>query len=176
MDNGACSYRRFLEGDQKGMEELIRDYKDRLIFYLYGFTHDLDDAEELMEETFVMLVVKKPRFKEDALFKTWLYTVARRKALDWLRKERKKAGDIPEELADSEELEEGYLQREEYRSLWKAMKSLNKDYRQVLILSYFEGMDNSRIASVMKKSKRQVENCLYRAKQSLKKALDKEDA
>lgn len=62
MDNGASSYRRFLEGDENGIVEIIRDYKDGLILYLNGFTRNVCIAEELMEETFVKLVVKKPKF------------------------------------------------------------------------------------------------------------------
>ena len=50
MDNGASSYRRFLDGDDEGIVEIIRDYKDGLILYLNGFTQDISTAEELMEE------------------------------------------------------------------------------------------------------------------------------
>ena len=37
MDNGASSYRRFLDGDDKGLVDIIRDYKDGLILFLNGF-------------------------------------------------------------------------------------------------------------------------------------------
>ena len=50
MDNGASSYRRFLDGDENGIVEIIRDYKDGLIFYLNGFTQNIYVAEELAEE------------------------------------------------------------------------------------------------------------------------------
>ena len=72
MDNGASSYRRFLDGDENGIVEIIRDYKDGLIFYLNEFTQNIYVAEELAEETFVKLVVKKPRFSNKSIFKTWL--------------------------------------------------------------------------------------------------------
>ena len=62
MDNGACSYRRFLEGDDAGFVEIIRDYKDGLTLYLNGFAKNMDTAEEWMEDTFFKLVVKKPKF------------------------------------------------------------------------------------------------------------------
>ena len=50
MDNGASSYRRFLDGDENGIVEIIRDYKDGLIFYLNEFTQNIYVAEELAEE------------------------------------------------------------------------------------------------------------------------------
>ena len=85
MDNGASSYRRFLDGDENGLVEIIRDYKDGLIFYLNGFTQNIYVAEELAEETFVKLVVKKPRFSNKSIFKTWLYAIGRNVAIDYLR-------------------------------------------------------------------------------------------
>ena len=55
MDNGASSYRRFLDGDESGIIEIIRDYKDGLILFLNGFTQNIHIAEELAEDTFVKL-------------------------------------------------------------------------------------------------------------------------
>ncbi|MBD5159991.1 MAG: RNA polymerase subunit sigma-24, partial [Ruminococcus sp.] len=75
MDNGAVSYRRFLDGDDEGMVEIIRDYKDGLILYLNGITGNILLAEEIMEDTFFKLVVKKPKFSGRSSFKTWLYAI-----------------------------------------------------------------------------------------------------
>ena len=47
MDNGASSYRRFLEGDDSGIVEIIRDYKDGLIFFLNRYVNNIHTAEEL---------------------------------------------------------------------------------------------------------------------------------
>ena len=89
VDNGASSYRRFLNGDDSGFVELVRDYKDGLIFYLDSFTRNIHIAEELMQETFAKLAIKRPRYTGKASFKTWLYTIARNVALDELRKLKK---------------------------------------------------------------------------------------
>ena len=56
MDNGASSYRRFLDGDDKGLAEIVRDYRDGLILYLHGIVDNISVAEELMEETFFKIV------------------------------------------------------------------------------------------------------------------------
>ena len=70
MENGASSYRRFLEGDDDSFLEIIKEYKDGLIFYLESFTRNIHTAEDLMEDTFLRLAVKKPRYAETASFKT----------------------------------------------------------------------------------------------------------
>ncbi|MBR6701910.1 MAG: RNA polymerase subunit sigma-24, partial [Clostridia bacterium] len=90
MENGADAYRRFLEGDENGLEEIITEYKDGLILYLNGYVSNLDLAEELAEDTFVRLFTKKPKNKGGASFKTWLYTIGRNIALDALRKMKRR--------------------------------------------------------------------------------------
>lgn len=176
MDNGASSYLRFLDGDENGLAEIIRDYKDGLILYLLGFTKNIHIAEEMMEDTFVKLVVKKPRFSEKYSFKTWLYTIGRNAAIDYLRHSSHKASAPVEDFADIQgyNLEQAYIKEEQKITVHKAINKLCKNYRQVLYLSFFEGMKNTEIAAVLKKSKRQTENLIYRAKQSLKTELEKE--
>ena len=51
MDNGASSYRRFLDGDDNGFIEIIKDYKDGLILYINNFTRNIFTAEDLAEDT-----------------------------------------------------------------------------------------------------------------------------
>ena len=71
MDFAAANYRRYLEGDDEGIVEVIRDHKDGLTLYLAGIVGNIFTAEELTEETFFKLVVKKPRFAGKSSFKTW---------------------------------------------------------------------------------------------------------
>ncbi len=176
MDNGASSYRRFLEGDDAGMAELIRDYKDGLALYLCSITGNICEAEELMEETFVRLTVKKPKFTGKSSFKTWLYTIGRNMAIDYVRR-RKWIADIPihecYKLTDEQDLEAAYIREEQKAEVRCAMRKLKPDYQQVLWLVYFEEFTNEETASIMHKSRRQIENLLYRAKAKLKSELEK---
>ena len=89
MDNGASSYRRFLEGDDFGIEELVRDYKDGLVLYLNSILNDFSAAEDCVQDTFIRLVTKKPAFRGYSTFKTWLYKIGRNMALYYLRKNKK---------------------------------------------------------------------------------------
>lgn len=177
MDNGAINYRRFLAGEKDGMVDLIRDYKDGLALYLNSFVNNIGTAEELMEDTFVRLVVKRPRYSGKSTFKTWLYTVGRNIALDYLRKSSKDpASSIDEmyDVADDENIEADYIKTEQNLMLHHALQNLNPEYRQVLYLVFFENFDNAEAAEVMKKSRRQIENLIYRAKKALKTELEKE--
>ena len=179
MDNGACSYRRFLDGDDEAFVEIIRDYKDGLILYLNGYVSNVFVAEELMEETFVKIVTKKPKYTAKYAFKTWLYTIGRNVALDYLRRRKKMASASLDDLADclleEESVERAYLKEEQKIALHHALRSLKPEYRQVLYLTFFDGFSNAEAARAMNKSTRQIENLVYRAKQSLKSQLEKEN-
>ncbi len=178
MDNGASSYRRFLDGDDEGIVEIIKEYKDGLSLYLNGYVGNIFVAEELMEEVFFKLVIKKPRFTGKYSFKTWLYTIGRNVAIDYIR-HNKKIADTPIEdfenyLFEEERVERYYLREERKIAVHKALRKLKDEYRQILYLIYFEGFSNSEAAIAMKKSKHQTENLVYRARISLKSELDKE--
>ena len=178
MDNGASSYRRFLEGDDDGIVEIINDHKDGLMLYLNSFVQNIHLAEDLTEDTFVKLIARRPRFSGKSTFKTWLYAIGRNVALDFLRKNAKPPTVSAEEamtlIADEADVARQYLCSERKLQVHKALKQLNDEYRQVLVLIYFEDFQNEQVASVMGKSKKQIENLVYRAKLSLKSELEKE--
>ena len=176
MDNGESSYRRVLSGDDEGLVELIRDYKDGLIFFLNGFTRDIVTAEELCEDTFVKLAVKKPAFDGRASFKTFLYSIARNTALDWKKthKQHISIDDVGEFDSGVRSLEEEYLREEQKIAVHRALDKLKPDYRQVLWLTYFEELSNKETAAVMKKSVHSIETLVYRARNALRKQLEQE--
>ena len=172
MDNGASSYRRYLDGDDNGIVEIIRDYKDGLILFINRYVNNLCIAEELCEDTFFKLVSRKPRFSEKYSFKTWLYTIGRNTALNYLKREN--TAELSDDVSARLSLEREYLRTEQRMAVNRAIKLLNPDYSQVLYLSFFEELKNDEIAHIMKKNKRQVENLIYRAKLALRSELNKE--
>lgn len=176
MDNGESSYQRYLSGDDQGLVEIIRDYKDGLILFLNGFTHNIITAEELCEDTFVKLAVKKPTFGGHSSFKTFLYAIARNTALDWKRIHREHISiyDAGELESGERSIEDTYLREEQRITVHRALDKLKPDYRQVLWLTYFEELSNKETAEVMKKSVHSIETLVYRARNALKKQLEKE--
>lgn len=179
MEHGAESYRRFLQGDDEGIAEIVSEYKNGLILFLNGYVKNPLLAEELAEDTFFRLLIKKPKFSGKSSFRSWLYAIGRNAAVDELRR-RSKRNEAPleaaEQAADPDfiSLEDAYLRNERAKILHRAMASLAPDYEAVLWLVFFEGFTNRDAARALRKTDRQIKNLLYRAKQSLKEKLVKE--
>ena len=177
MDNGASSYRRFLDGDRNSFTELVAEYWDGLTLYLSSFTDTITEAEEFAEEVFLRLYADKPEFSGRSSFKTWLYAIGRNTALNMLRK-RRKVHEMPldnfYDVSDKEDIERIHIHDENKKLLYNAMEKIYGDYKQVLYLVYFENFGVAETAEIMHKNKRQIGNLLYRAKAALKKILEKE--
>lgn len=176
MDNTA--YLRYLAGDDSAFEEIVTEYRDGLMLYICSFVGDIHLAEEVCEDVLVKLAVRRPRFRENASFKTWLYTVGRNEALSHLRRVARRREMPLEAAADAvyerENLERKVLLDEQRAAVHSALLLLKADYRDVLSLVYIEGFSNKEAARIMHKSGRQIENLLYRAKRALKNTLNKE--
>lgn len=172
--DGAQYYWEYLDGDDSALAQIIRLYKDGLILYLNGYVKSIMVAEELAEETFVKLVIRRPRFFGHASFKTWLYAVGRNVALDYLRrcKHRDVSLDDCSEAFDEEQgLERTYIRQEDRFLVHSAMKKLKREYRQVLWLLYFEDFTHKEAARILRKTTHNVEVMAYRARQALKTKL-----
>ena len=172
MENGINSYRRFLDGDNEGLEELVREYQSGLILYINCIVHNIEAAKELSEETFVKIYVKRPKYNEKYSFKAWLYAVGRNVVRAYLRN-KNRTTYIDEDLAACDDIEREHIRSEERLAVHKAMMNLNSEYCQVLTLVFFEGLSNKEAAVIMRKTKRQIENMLYYAKKALKSELER---
>ncbi len=172
MDNGACSYRRFLDGDEDAFDEIMNEYFRSLVFFIDGYVHDVHTAEDIAIDALSDLIVHKHRYNFKVTLKTYLFMIGKSRALDFIRHRR--VIDIVElsearELSDDErELEEVVLSDERRRAVNRAVRQLPEDMRAAVHLIYFEDMTYDEAARVMKKNRKQVDNLLYRAKKELR--------
>ena len=168
-------YRQYLNGDDAGLEALMKKYGDSLTLYIDGYLHDIHEAEELMLDVFAYLFTKKPRIR-DGGFKAYVYKAARHMALR--RKSKQKFLLSLDELTgepDGRLLVEEIIRTEERnRVLHLCMEEMNPDYREVLYLTYFEDMSYAQAAEVTGKTVKQITNMVYRGKKSLRRLLERE--
>ena len=174
MDNGASSYRRFLDGDKAAFEEIVNELFRPLVFFILGYVGNVHDAEDVAIDAFSDLIVNPRRYNFKTTLKTYLFMIGKSRAVDLLR-HRKVAvtADLSEaeDLADRDELESTVIRNEEKRALARAVRELPGDMRAAVHLVYFEDMTYDEAAKIMKKTRKQVDNLICRAKSELKKAL-----
>ena len=168
-------YRRYLDGDEKSVDELMKRHEAALILYITGYLHDLHEAEGLMIEAFAYLFTKRPAIRDGGL-KAYLYKTARNMALRHKHKWKIHFSlEVLEEEPESETLvEEAVQTAEQRRILHFCMEQLKADYREALYLVYFEGMSHAEASYLMGKSEKQIADLVYRGKKALKKKLEKE--
>ncbi len=157
-------------------EKLFSSNRDFIFRYLVKLTKDSSLAEELTLDTFTRLTVKRPRFRGEGSFKTWLYSMGRNLAIDTMRKRKSYVPiDEVEGVCDSgESMEEEYLRDESRMRVRRCMNRLKAEHTQALWLVYFEGFSYKEAAQIMKKTPRQFDSLIHRARVSLKKELEKE--
>ena len=88
MNNGKSSYCRFLEGERDAIIDVVKEYNSGLVLYLNTITGSICVSEEIAEDVFCELMLKRPDFREKSNFKTWLYAIARHLALKMMKKYR----------------------------------------------------------------------------------------
>ena len=176
MDTGNESYRRYLSGDDSAMGDIVKAYADGLYLYINSIVKDRCTAEELTQETFVKLAVKKPRFFGRSSFKGWLYTIGRNLAIDFLRKRQDNVplDEIADTLISDSDTELRYIKSEDALALHRSIEKLKSEQAQALRLIYFEKFTVTEAAKIMKRSRHAFENLLSRAKASVKREMEKE--
>ena len=172
---GASSYRRFLQGDQAALEELIRTYSDELVRYAFTYVRSADVAEELVSDVFAALFMKRKVLGREELLRAYLYKMTRSRAIDRLRRFRRETPlEDVEQVLCGEDLETVYLRRFRDEKLRQCLDALPGQYREVLQLLWFHGLSMEQAGRVLGKSVKQIYNLHARGKIALKTLLEKE--
>ena len=143
-------YSEFLNGKHSAFEEIVIRYKNSLIYFIQGYVKNIDIAEDLMQDTFVYVLANKNEYDFKYSLKTYLYTIAKCRALNYVKR-NKVHEDISEiDIKDIETLEEIIFRKEKEDKIIEAVKSLKEKYREVLFL-YLKSFYHKKIKKEIKK-------------------------
>ena len=170
-------YRQFLSGDTASYDQLMIVYGNSLTFYIDGYTHDLQDAEDLMIEAFARIMVKKPRIHKGA-FKAYLYKTARNLASRFHERRAHITTfgfeDLSDEVADTLLTEDLLKDREKKEVLHLCLERIDPKMKEALWLFYFEDLSYAQAADIMGIRPKQFDHLLSRGKEEMRKELLKE--
>ena len=161
---------RSQKGCQASFAQLVDRYAAGLLSFLRRRTESLEDAEDLVQDTFVRAYENIGRYKNCWKFSTWLFTIAGRLASSHHRSSRstKALGEVESEAPDPAE---ATVRREAKQGLWDSAAELPEGQYEALRLKYAEDMSIRQIAQVLGKSQVGVKVLLYRARVNLGRRL-----
>lgn len=162
--------------DRAGFAALVEEHQDKLRNFLYRYTRNREDAEDLTQDTFVKAYRNIHRYDSKYSFSTWLYTIARRTAYNHFRDSKPTESLEYDVAANAEAPDEEVAVEDEKSWVWKAAAKLKADYREALTLKYIDDLSIEEIGRIMGKSQTNIKIILFRARNQLKKLRTIENA
>ncbi|OGD18548.1 MAG: hypothetical protein A2Y70_04160 [Candidatus Aminicenantes bacterium RBG_13_64_14] len=156
-------------GSRRSFEELALRYKRRLFVYLRPRLGSDQDAEDMVQETFLKLFRNIRSYDSAFQFSTWLYTSANRLAISSYRKKKIASGNLDVEAAGA--LVDPEVGAAGSAGIWDAARNLGGSHYRVLWLRYGEDMTIEAIATSLGKSRLAVRLLLHRARKGLMKRV-----
>lgn len=154
----------------EAIERLFKKYYNEAKLYVAALCHDEALAEDIVSESFYKAFTRIDEEKES--FKFWLLKVCRNAYFDYLKKNRRLSAVHDNMAADTVDLAEKVIEDEEYRALYRAIALLKDNYREVILLYYFDELSVSEIAGITEQSVQNVKVLMYRARMKLKEILE----
>jgi len=161
----------FQKGSQAAFAELFDRYRQPVFGFFRRRLHDSGRAEELAQETFLVVLRGIERYEPRATFRTYLYAIAFKQASGEYRRAKHDAVPLASEPAAAP-------QQDSCDALWvrRAVEKLDEQHREVLLLREYEQLSYEEIAELLKIPVNTVRSRLFRARMELKSLLVPEDS
>ena len=175
-----------ISGDVAAFEELVRRYDRKLLRIAQQVLHNLEDAQEAVQETFLKAYQKLSQFQGNSKFSTWLIRIALNESLMKRRKQRRQGQEIPLEFEDADHdnhtvdvadwspnPEQQYSNSQLKEILREALEELPAALRLVFVLWDVEGLSIKETAGLLDLQEGAVKARLHRARMRLRESLSK---
>jgi RNA polymerase sigma factor (sigma-70 family) len=171
-------------GNETAFRQLVENYQSRVYNKVLSLIQNNLEAEDLAQEVFMEVYQHVGKFKNESKLSTWIYRIASKKSLEFLRKKKaaKRFAFVSSLFGKNDELvHQGtefvhpgiqMEQAENAQRLFNSIAKLTDNQRVAYTLCNIEGLSYEQICDVMELSKSSVESLLFRAKQNLKKDLE----
>ncbi len=173
--------RRFQAGDEAAFEEIVGRYKNRLMNFAYRFVLDREEAEDIVQDTFLKVYQNRYAYKEIAKFSTWIYTITANLAKTILRKQRNrklfyfsrlgpedKDMDFPSKELSAHSKMEGKFDEQ---TIQRAIVKLPEHFRTAIILRDIQELSYEEISNIINAPLGTVKSRINRARLKLQEEL-----
>ena len=172
--------------NEQAFKTLVETYQDMVFNTAIGIVQNAQDAEDVAQEVFIRVFRSIHSFKGESKLSTWIYRITTSCALDLIRSRKSKKrfaflqrlfGENNEpiyEVPDFNHPGVAMDQKENAAKLFKAIDQLPENQKVAFTLHKLEDLSYQEISEVMQTSVSAVESLMHKAKQNLKKILEKE--
>ena len=151
---------RFQHGDLYAFDLIVKRYKNQLLNFIYRFLGNQEEAEDLVQETFLRVYKNRRAYRKVAKFSTWIYTIAGNLAKTELRKRRRRKifsiTDLGYEEKDYEICDNAFSPEEQVNCLiteeivQKEIETLSPKFREVIILRDIQELSYEEISKIVR--------------------------
>ncbi|MFZ2303379.1 MAG: RNA polymerase sigma factor [Minisyncoccia bacterium] len=174
----------YIEGDTEALTEIVARNIGLVYRYALRMTKDIEQAEDITQETFVKLWRNIHKFDTEKNFRTWILGIAHNTAIDFLRKRKisvfsdfdtkDERNAITDTLADIAPLAPEIFEKEETKKLLdSALEQISPMHHEVLALYYEEDLTFNEIGEILNKPLNTVKSQYRRALEELRKILER---
>jgi len=165
-----------LEGDAESFRLLVERYQKPVIRMIANLINDRHTCEDVAQEVFLAAYKKLPSFDPArSSFSTWLFTIARNKSINAVKKMKIMPVSNPPENTDFSEPGDTLIRNELFVKLDRALESLQPKHRRALVMAEFENLPYEQIAQIEGVRIGTIKSRINRAKNRLRSALERAD-
>jgi len=167
--------RRVLEGNTDAFAVLVHRYQDVAYAVAYSIVRNFHDAKDIAQEVWIRVYQRLATYDPDRYFGSWLYTVSKRCAIDWLRsrcslpdEELSAALSVPDQKSLPDEEQE---RREACEGIHQALSSLSEVNRETTVLYYINGYSQKEVSQILGVPLGTVKRRLHDSREVLRKEV-----
>ncbi len=167
-------YNEYLKGQKEAFEFLYNKYKKRIEYFIFNIVKDYQKAEDITQETFIY--VMQNRKKDNVSFKYYIYLIAKSRAINYLKTEKRRK-EIKEEniysfTEDNEkDILEFVINQETRKEIIEAIELLDEKYKNAIYLVKIEGLSYEETSKILGQTLQNTKNLVHRGKIKLRRIL-----
>lgn len=167
-------YNDYLNGEKQAFEYIYKKYKSKIEYFIYNIVKDYSKAEDLTQETFIYVMQNK--MQENTSFKYYIYLVAKSKAYNYIKVEKRR-NEITEMYFsnNNEPIEKDVLEiitrEESKKELLSSIEKLDEKYKNAIYLVSIEGLSYKETSKILGQTLQNTKSLVHRGKKQLRKIL-----
>ena len=164
------------ETKEKAFKKLVQEYKERLYWHIRKIVLDHEDANDVIQNTFIKIHLNIDKFKGDSSLFTWMYRIATNESINFINSKSSKMGLQNQEWIESKAQglnADSYFDGDEAALiLQKLVAKLPEKQRIVFNMKYFDGMSYQTISEILGTSEGALKASYHHAVQKIKTKLN----